>query len=409
MPNTDLGEKTYYLTIGEVHSRLRNREISATDLTNETLSRIDAVNPRLNAFAVVLADRARQDAARADAEIAAGQSRGPLHGVPVGIKDFYDTAGIKTTAASDRFLNRTPQADAVSVTRLKDAGAVIVGKMNMHTLGMGTTGLDSAFGPAKNPWSERHIPGGSSSGSAAAVAAGLCWATLDTDAVGSCRLPAACCGVVGFKGTYDLISTRGILEGEKADDVILKLSHAGVTTRCAADSAVLLAALVPGGSVSAPRTRLRVGVADSVKADPVVMRACRAAADVIASLGHETVAAAASLQTPPFGDLHSIDADRKSISGRAFSDIDVFILPTLPGRVPLVDAVRGHAQGLSAALTMFANYFGLPAISVPCGFDEGGLPLAFQIVGKPRDDSTVLELAAQYEAGRPETVRHPIP
>jgi aspartyl-tRNA(Asn)/glutamyl-tRNA(Gln) amidotransferase subunit A len=154
-----------------------------------------------------------------------------LHGVPVAVKDFYDTAGIKTTAAFEHFANRIPAKDADVVTKLKDAGAIVIGKTNMDTLGMGTTGLKSFYGPVKNPWNSDYIPGGSSSGSAVAVASGMCFATVDTDAIGSCRLPAACCGVVGFKGTYGLINTRGILAGEQPpDELVIWFSHAGVTT-----------------------------------------------------------------------------------------------------------------------------------------------------------------------------------
>src|SRR5207302_9261217 len=128
--------------------------------------------------------------------------------------------------------------------KLKESGAVVMGKMNMHRLGMGTTGMDSDYGPVLNPWSAEHIPGGSSAGSAAAVASGLCYATLDTDAIGSCRLPAACCGVVGFKGTYGLIDTKGILEGEQPpEESILRMSHAGITTRTVEDTALVLHAL----------------------------------------------------------------------------------------------------------------------------------------------------------------------
>src|SRR6185295_7297661 len=133
--------------------------------------------------------------------------------------------------------------DAVSVAKLKKAGAIIIGKTNMHALGMGTTGLESYFGPVKNLWNADYMPGGSSSGSAVAVATGMCYATLDTDAIGSCRLPAACCGVVGFKGTYGLISSQGILEGEKADETILWLAHPGITTRSVTDTAFVLNAL----------------------------------------------------------------------------------------------------------------------------------------------------------------------
>ncbi len=145
----------------------------------------------------MLADDALTRAAEAEREIASGHWRGPLHGIPIAIKDFYDTAGVRTTAAFEKFMNRVPSKDAASVARLKEAGAILIGKTNMHRLGMGTTGLESAFGAVKNPVNADYIPGGSSSGSAAAVASGLCFATLDTDAIGSCRLPAACCGWSG--------------------------------------------------------------------------------------------------------------------------------------------------------------------------------------------------------------------
>jgi hypothetical protein len=155
-----------------------------------------------------------------------------LHGIPIGIKDFYDTAGIKTTAGFEPFKQRVPATDAVVVKKLKEAGAIIIGKTNMHKLGMGTTGLESYFGPVHNPWNAEYIPGGSSSGSAAAVASGMCYATVDTDAIGSCRLPAACCGVTGFKGTYGLINPKGILEGEEDPCPTIRwLSHPGITAR----------------------------------------------------------------------------------------------------------------------------------------------------------------------------------
>jgi aspartyl-tRNA(Asn)/glutamyl-tRNA(Gln) amidotransferase subunit A len=227
-------EALYYRSIGELTALIRSMEISPVDIVDACLARIETLNPKLNAFITVSSGEAREHAKAAEAEIQAGKWRGPLHGVPVGIKDFYDTANVGTTAAFEPFKNRVPRRDAAAVAKLKDAGAIIIGKTNMHQLGMGTTGLESYFGPVKNPWNDAYIPGGSSSGSAAAVAAGMCYTTLDTDAIGSCRLPAACCGVVGFKATSGAISSKGILEGEKADETILWLSHPGITTRSAA-------------------------------------------------------------------------------------------------------------------------------------------------------------------------------
>ncbi len=399
----------FYQSIGELQTRLRARTISPVDIVEAALKRIAALDPKLNAFITDVDDQARDAAKEAEREIKAGNWRGPLHGIPIGVKDFYDTAGVRTTAAFEQFTNRVPTRDAVAVARLKEAGAIVIGKMNMHRLGMGTTGLESDFGPARNPWSDAHIAGGSSSGSAAAVAAGLCYAALDTDAIGSCRLPAACCGVVGFKPTYGLISTKGILEGEKADEVILWLSHAGITTRSIDDTAIVLDALAEPGvkeKISGGRgeaEQLRIGVVNNFTADDTITRAFNAAVDTVRASGHHVVSAAAPFDTPPFGDLRSIETDRKAIADRAFREIDALLLPTTTTTVPRVDAARGNPQALSPANTMFANYFGLPAISVPCAFDGRGLPIGLQIVGKPWDDRTVLRVARQYLT----TVRHP--
>src|ERR671925_138411 len=234
-------ENYYYLTINELSKLIPGQRVSPVAIVNACLKRIKDLNPKLNAFITILADQSREQAKVAEAEIKAGNWRGPLHGIPIGIKDFYDTAWIKTTAAFERFKDRIPTKDAVGVANLKEAGAIIIGKMNMHQLGMGTTGLDSYFGPIHNPWNSEYVAGGSSSGSAAAVASGMCYATFDTDAIGSCRLPAACCGVVGFKGTYGLISSKGILEGEEApDEMILWLSHPAITARSVEDTALIL-------------------------------------------------------------------------------------------------------------------------------------------------------------------------
>jgi aspartyl-tRNA(Asn)/glutamyl-tRNA(Gln) amidotransferase subunit A len=408
----------YYLDVNELQHRVRTRDISPIHIVEQCLERIQRLNARLNAFAMVLSDEARAQAQRAHDEIEHGRWRGPLHGVPVGIKDFYDTAGIATTAAFERFRNRVPAVDAVSVARMKDAGAIVLGKMNMHTLGMGTTGLESCFGAVRNPWNDDFIPGGSSSGSAAAVAAGLCYATLDTDAIGSCRLPAACCGVVGFKGTYGLVSTKGILEGEKADDSIVWYAHAGITTRSVTDSSILLHALAEPSRRDAlerseqparERTALRVGVYENAKPDAETAAQFDAAVEALRTLGHEIVNATAPFDVPDFGDLHLIEADRQEISSRAFQQIDVLVLPTLTSPVLEVNRARGNPQALSPAFTMFANYFGLPAISVPCGFDGNGLPIALQFVGKPWEDALVLDLARQYETSRSAArVPHPL-
>src|SRR5437588_3106070 len=219
----------YYSDIHELSGRIRTQRISPVAVVRAALERIERLEPRLNAFITVLADEALREAEAAAAEIAAGHWRGPLHGIPVGVKDMFATAGIRTTAAFEHFKDRVPARDAAAVSKLKQAGAIVVGKTNMHELAMGTTSVVSWFGPVHNPWNLDFIAGGSSGGSAAAVAAGMCHATLDTDAIGSCRLPAACCGVTRFKGTYRLIDNQGVLAGEPVDAAIPWPALAAVT------------------------------------------------------------------------------------------------------------------------------------------------------------------------------------
>jgi aspartyl-tRNA(Asn)/glutamyl-tRNA(Gln) amidotransferase subunit A len=411
-------DEVYYLSIRQLATLLRAKEISPVEIIDVCLARIDTLNHRLNAFITVLHDQARERAKEAEAEIRTGHWRGLLHGVPIGIKDFYDTANIRTTAAFERFKDRVPKRDAVSVAKLQEAGAIVIGKMNMHQLGMGTTGLDSYFGPVRNPWNEEYIPGGSSSGSAAAVATGMCYATLDTDAIGSCRLPAACCGVIGFKGTYGLISAKGILEGEQADEAILWLSHPGITARTVEDTAIVVKAVsepsVPARILdlagdTSRANGLRVGVADNFKADRQVTAAFKAAIKVMRIAGHEAIPARAPFDMPPFGDLRPIETDRRMIADRAFKGVDVLLLPTTATTVLAVKDAASNAQALSPENTMFANYFGLPAVSVPSGFDEHGLPLGLQIVGKPWGEETVLKLAHQYQIRTEFSQTHPVP
>lgn len=177
----------YYYNIGKLSKLFHEQKVSPVEIVDECLTRIEELNPKVNAFITVMKDQSLEKAKQAELEIKSGKWRGPLHGIPVGIKDFYDTAGVKTTAAFEHFKGRIPKKDAMIVAILKEAGAIIIGKMNMHMLGMGTTGLESYFGSIKNPWNAAYIPGGSSSGSAAAVASGMCYATVDTDAIGSCR------------------------------------------------------------------------------------------------------------------------------------------------------------------------------------------------------------------------------
>jgi aspartyl-tRNA(Asn)/glutamyl-tRNA(Gln) amidotransferase subunit A len=410
-------ESYYYSSINELTKLIRAKKVSPVEIVHACLKRIKEFEPKLNAFITVLEDQALEQAKDAEVEIQAGKWRGSLHGIPLGIKDFYDTAGIKTTAASEYYKDRVPAKDAVGVAKLKEAGAIIIGKMNMHHLGMGTTGLDSYFGPIRNPWNAEYISGGSSAGSAAAVASGMCYATFDTDAIGSCRLPAACCGVVGFKGTYGLISPKGILEGEEApDEMILWLSHSAITTRSVEDTALLLDVLAEQNRQAkaadffgglAKNRKLRIGVANNFRVDQEVWAAFEKAVETIRGLGY-TMSSVAAPFGDPTGGIGNIEADRKAISAQAFKDVDVLLLPTTPTTVPTIKDAGTNQQALSPENTVFANYYGVPAISILCGFDKHGLPLGLQIVGKPWDDGAVLQLAHQYEISTEYGKKHPI-
>jgi aspartyl-tRNA(Asn)/glutamyl-tRNA(Gln) amidotransferase subunit A len=399
------GIETELQSIADLGNKIRTQEVSPVEIVSACLGRIEQLNPELNAFITVLADQALEQAKIAEAEIKASQWRGPLHGIPVGIKDFYDTAGIRTTAGFGLFKDRVPAKDAVGVASLKEAGAIVIGKMNMHRLGMGTTGIDSDFGPACNPWNAEYIPGGSSSGSAAAVATGMCYATLDTDAIGSCRLPAACCGVVGFKGSYGLINPKGILEGEKDPGPVIRwFSHPGIMTRTVEDTALVLDVLAGKrestvnqyfGTLTSNR-ELRIGVGNNFEADREVSETFERAVEIIRGLGYPMKSVAIPFGNP-WGGLDHIEADRKSIAEQAFKDVDVLLLPTTTTTVPTVKDAGANPQALSPQNTVFANYYGLPAISVPCGFDNKGLPLGLQMVAKPWGDASVLQLGYHYQ------------
>jgi aspartyl-tRNA(Asn)/glutamyl-tRNA(Gln) amidotransferase subunit A len=402
MTPTDLA----FTPIRELGDRMRRGALSPVALAEHCLGRIGALNPALNAFITVTADLAREQARAADEALRSGRARRALHGIPVAVKDFYDTAGIRTTAAAPQFANRIPARDAELVTSLREAGAVLVGKTNMHTLGMGTTSLESHFGPVVNPWSVTHVAGGSSGGSAAAVAAGLCFATVDTDAVGSGRLPAAICGVACFKPTYGALSTKGILEEEPADPTILALSHPCITARSVDDVALVYEALIAARStesesalqsarpVSAVR---RVGVVANCAGTREVKAPIEGVAGELSRMGIALRDARVPFESARF-DVRTIERDRAAIEATLFADVDALVLPTLTAPTPTVDEARARgAMAVSPDNTFFCNYYGLPAIGVPAGADEHGLPLGVQFVGPKGGDARVLALAQAYQ------------
>src|SRR5947209_8996057 len=213
------------LSLSEASQLVRSKKVSPVELTHECLNRIERLNPKLNAFITVTADSALAEARQAEAEIAHDGWRGPLHGIPIALKDLVDTAGVRTTAGSGLFKDRIPTQDAEIVRRLKAAGAVFLGKLNLHEFAYGGSSAISYFAPVHNPWNLDYSPGGSSGGSAAAVAAQLCYATIGSDTGGSIRQPAAYCGIVGLKPTYGRVSTRGVIP------LSWSLDHLGPMTR----------------------------------------------------------------------------------------------------------------------------------------------------------------------------------
>jgi amidase len=439
-------------------------EVSAREVTEAALARIERLDAQLNAFRVVLGERALADAEAADAARRAREHR-PLLGVPVAIKDDTDVAGVPTAKGSAGSDPTPRERDAEVVRRLRAAGAVIIGKTNVPELTMWPFTESASFGATRNPWSLRHTPGGSSGGSGAAVAAGLCAVALGTDGAGSIRLPAAFCGLFGIKPQRDRVPLEGGPSGGWHG-----LSCAGPLARTVADAALFLDAVSGGAAdngfaaaAARPPGRLRVAVATKIPPGVVARlgRAQRAAveetADLLRSLGHRVVereidygAAAASnvlvrflrgirdeaaaLPHPerleprtrgmarrgalvPPGVVARARSAEPGLAARVqavLATADVVLLPGPTGPPFTIGelAGRGATYTLNAAAAKVPYYAafnatGQPACSVPAGFDRHGLPLAVQLAGRPHDEATLLSLAAQIEQARPWAPRRP--
>jgi aspartyl-tRNA(Asn)/glutamyl-tRNA(Gln) amidotransferase subunit A len=447
---------TAFTTISELSQRLRRREVSPVEIAQECLGRIERLNPALNAFITVMDESALAEARTAEAEILRGEWRGPLHGVPVALKDLIDTAGVRTTAASTLYKDRVPDRDAEVVRRLRQAGAVIIGKNNLHEFAYGGSSLVSHFGDVHNPWDLGRIAGGSSGGSAAAVVAGLAYAAIGTDTAGSIREPAALCGCVGLKPTYGRVSSRGVIPLSSS------LDHVGPLAATVSDAAIVLQAIA--GYDAADITSADVPVADYVSAlregassvrvgvprayffddlDPEVAsamdHALRGIATLVAEIKDvqldvptnrrlqaaesyayhaENVAKTPELYQPETlrrirsGEKISaaeyiqrsreLDEARRSI-GQVFADVDVLVTPTMPMPAPAIAELKSDPDALRPAElkllrnTRPFNVWGLPAISVPCGFTQSGLPIGLQIAGPHWREDLVLQLAHAYE------------
>jgi aspartyl-tRNA(Asn)/glutamyl-tRNA(Gln) amidotransferase subunit A len=456
-----------FLTISEAARLIERKQLSPVELTTALIRRAEALDPQINAYLLPTAERALDQARAAEREIMAGTYRGPMHGIPFGLKDIYSTAGIRTTGHSKTCIDTVPSADATTVTKLYAAGAVLTGKLATHEFAHGGPSFDLPWPPARNPWNREHFTGGSSSGSGAAVAAGFVPGALGSDTGGSIRGPAALCGVVGLKPTYGLVSRSGVYTNSFSFD------HAGPMTWTVEDCAIMLQAIAghdPKDPASATRPvpdyraaltgdikGLRIGVVrhlheDDCAVTPEVGTALEEAFGVFRSLGATlgdvrlrpaldyydvkiTIAESEllavheqALRTRP-GDFGEDFLGRVLaavlISGRdyvqaqrerrrmlaemapVYANCDVVVTATAGGPAPRLGTWRTIEFWRRASLTTPFNVTGGPALAQCIGFSSGGLPLSMQIVGRPFDDATVLRVAHAYEMATPWRSRRP--
>jgi aspartyl-tRNA(Asn)/glutamyl-tRNA(Gln) amidotransferase subunit A len=455
-----------YLSLTEAAKSIRDQDLSPVELTQAHIDRINQIEPQLNCFITQTPQEALESARDAELEIKAGEYRGPLHGIPIALKDLFETQGIRTTAGSLFYADWIPDEDGAVVHRLNSAGMVNLGKLNMHEIALGVTNNNPHFGACYNPWKLDRTPGGSSGGSAAALAAGMCMGALGSDTGGSIRIPASLCGVVGLKATFGRVSLRGVVP------LSWNLDHPGPMARRVSDVAVILQiiagydpedpasldAAVPDylaqleGSVRGWRVALAEDSFFS-KADPEVLEAVRAAADVFASLGAQVsqiefpdayeAAKANGLMVPSDAaafhhdrlqaqpEKFGVDVRQRLETGAAytsgeyilarrtqsilrrqfedfFDDYDLLLTATTPIAAPPIEGPDAVEQ--AARLTRFTSPFnltGLPAISLPCGFTGDGLPIGLQIVTRPLGEAALLRAANAYEGATEWHLRRP--
>lgn len=443
------------LTLAAASRALHSREISSRELTDFYLTRIASLNPTLNAFITVTGDEARAEGKRADDELAHGTDRGALHGIPLALKDLFDTRSIRTTAGSKILRDRVPDEDAAVTARLREAGAVLLGKLNMHEWAFGVTNDNPHFGRTRNPWDPERIPGGSSGGSAAAVAARLCLGTMGSDTGGSIRLPSALCGVTGLKPTFGRVSLHGVIP------LSWSMDHAGPLAQTAEDCAVLLQSTagydpldpasvdagVPDYRSALDQTLdgVRIAVPSgyfAAEVDAEILSAVQEAARLLEARGAKitrkeltfggemflTNRAVLNAEAAAFHAGHmknqpnDIGADvltrlrtgeaistadyvrarRRQLELRRaleiyFSDVDLLATPTTRVVAPRFGS---DAVAMSQHLTPFTapfNLAGFPAVSLPCGFNHEGLPIGLQLVARPWAEALLLQAAHQYQ------------
>jgi len=433
-------------TITEAAPLIRAGRLSPVDLTEAALAAIEKDNPRLNAFLTVTAESAWDAARVAEREIRRGRYRGPLHGIPISLKDLFWTRGVRTTAGSPILRDFVPRTDAPVVKRLKDAGAVILGKTALHEWAYGVTNNNPHYGPTRNPNDPDRIPGGSSGGSAVAVATGMGFASIGTDTGGSVRIPASLCGVVGLKPTFGLVPVRGVIP------LAASFDHVGPLTRSVADAGLLFEILSGKKFALGKNIRgLRIGVPEKFfydRLEPEVEAAVRAALRRLEKKGarlktvevpliHELIPAAITVQLHEAVLSHRPYRDRRGEYGEAVrvllergdtvkrSEVsaarkvcarftrelagllgraDVLVTPTTPAVAPRIGQetieICGQPEDIRPCLTRLVRPFnvaGVPALSLPCGRDRRGLPIGLQVVGRRRGEALALSVGAAIE------------
>lgn len=445
------------LSLAEAAEHVQHGRVSPVELVEACLRQIRQHNPILNAFITLTAESALAEAAQAEHEIQQGRWRGPLHGIPLALKDNIDQQGVRTTAASAVMKDNLARHDAEVTRRLRQAGAVFLGKLNLHEFAYGGSGLISYFGPVRNPWDTGRITGGSSSGGAAAVATGMCYAAIGTDTAGSIRLPAACCGIIGLKPSFGLVSRRGVVP------LSLSLDHAGPMTRTVEDAAIVLDAIAghdaeDGGSCEFPPTgyyraihrittdlrvglavdyfcadadskiesELRIGLARTLAPRSALVCEVKIPVDEDRTVQVYEAYAYHKQFLAEHRDHYQPETLRRILTGKnitqdqyelakrkleairrgaadLFREIDLLITPTVPVLPPtFAEMESAGPEQRHRELTMLRNtrpfnVLGLPAITVPCGFTPEGLPIGMQIGGRPGEEDKVLAAAYQFQ------------
>ena len=456
-----------FLTIAEAGRRIAARQLSPVELTKIHLERIRRLNPQLHAFLLVTEERALADAAAAEARQMSGQRRGPLDGIPIAHKDIYNTAGIRTTAHSKLLQDNVPVRDAHTVKKWADAGTVMLGKLATHEFAFGGPSFDLPWPPARNPWNTDHFTAGSSSGTGAAVAAGLILGGTGSDTGGSIRGPAALCGIAGIKPTYGLSSRAGILP------LAFTLDHAGPMAWTAKDCALLLQAMAGHdpedlASVDRPVPDFTAGLGKGVKGlrigvvrhffetDHRASDATRAGIDAAMDFFRQEGAEVRDITLSPAADYHAVGyllmiteafalhapwmrerfmdygelfRDRIALAATvngpdlvqtyrrrrvlcqemaaAMESLDIIVSASQPGEASRIDALTKWANMENPSFTMPFNVTGFPAISICTGFGAGGLPVSMQMVGKPFAEPLLFRAAHAYETAMPWRGRRP--